>query len=92
VKEVTPCEKQKLCSKTFAQEVLFILHYSPVEEKNEILNLQTMDPPLRLSRRACHVLILKRLRMERNRCDNSYYSAVVIGGRKLLINVVSSNN
>jgi hypothetical protein len=40
-----PCEKQKLCGKTFAQEVFFILHSSPVKEKNEILNLQRMNPP-----------------------------------------------
>jgi hypothetical protein len=37
--KATPCEKQKLCSKTFAQEVFSILHPSPVEEKNGILNL-----------------------------------------------------
>jgi hypothetical protein len=45
VKEVTPSEKHKLCGKTFAQEVFSILHSSPVKEKNEILNLQRMDPP-----------------------------------------------
>jgi hypothetical protein len=45
VKEATPCEKQKLCGKTFAQEVFFILHFSPAEEKNGILNLQRMGPP-----------------------------------------------
>ena len=45
VKEVTPCEKQKLCRKTFAWEVFSILHFSPLEEKNEILNLHRMDPP-----------------------------------------------
>ena len=45
VKEVTPCEKQKLCRKTFAQEVFSILHFSLLEEKNEILNLHRMDPP-----------------------------------------------
>jgi hypothetical protein len=45
VKEATPCEKQKLCGKTYAQEVFSILHSSPVVEKNEILNLQRMGPP-----------------------------------------------
>jgi hypothetical protein len=45
VKEATPGEKQKLCDKTFAQEVFSILHSSPVEEKNEILNLHIMSPP-----------------------------------------------
>jgi len=45
VKEATPCEKQKLCSKTFAQEVFCILHSSPVEEDNGILDLQRMGPP-----------------------------------------------
>jgi hypothetical protein len=45
VKETTPGEKHKLCGKTFAQEVFSILHSSPVEEKNEILNLQRMGPP-----------------------------------------------
>jgi hypothetical protein len=44
VKEVTPGEKQKLCGKTFAQEVFSILHSSPVKEKNGILNLQRMGP------------------------------------------------
>jgi hypothetical protein len=39
VKEATLGEKQKLCCKTFAQEVFSILHSSPMEEKNEILNL-----------------------------------------------------
>jgi hypothetical protein len=37
--EAIPGEKQKLCSKTFTQEVFSILHPSPVEEKNGILNL-----------------------------------------------------
>jgi hypothetical protein len=46
VKEATPGEKQKLCGKTFAQEVFSILHSSSVEEKNGILNLQRMGPPL----------------------------------------------
>jgi hypothetical protein len=45
VKEATLGEKQKLCGKTFPQEVFFILHSSPVEEKSEILNLQSMGPP-----------------------------------------------
>jgi hypothetical protein len=45
VKEATPGEKQKLFSKTFAQEVFSILHSSPVEEKNGILNLQRIGPP-----------------------------------------------
>jgi hypothetical protein len=45
VKEATPSEKQKLCGKTFAQKVFSILHSSPVEEKNGILNLQRMGPP-----------------------------------------------
>jgi hypothetical protein len=38
-KHATPGEKHKLCGKTFAQEVFSILHSSPVEEMNEILNL-----------------------------------------------------
>ena len=38
-------EKQKLCGKTFTQEVFSILHSSPVDEKNEILNLQKMGLP-----------------------------------------------
>jgi hypothetical protein len=37
-------EKRKLCGKTFAPEVFFILHSSPVVDKNENLNLQRMDP------------------------------------------------
>jgi hypothetical protein len=45
VKEATPVEKHKLCGKTFAQEVFFILHSSPMEDKNKILNLQRMGPP-----------------------------------------------
>jgi hypothetical protein len=45
VKEATPGENQKLCCKTFTQEVFSILHSSPVMEKNEILNLQRMGPP-----------------------------------------------
>jgi hypothetical protein len=45
VKEATLVEKQKLCGKTFAQEVFSILHSSHVEEKNGILNLQIMSPP-----------------------------------------------
>ena len=45
VKEATPSEKQKLCGKTFVQEVLSILHSSPVDEINGILNLQRMGPP-----------------------------------------------
>jgi hypothetical protein len=44
VKETTQGVKRKLCGKTFAQEVFFILHSSPVKEKNGILNLQRMDP------------------------------------------------
>jgi hypothetical protein len=45
LKETTPGEKQKLCSKTFTQEVFSILHSSPVEEDNGILDLQSMGPP-----------------------------------------------
>jgi hypothetical protein len=44
VKEATLGEKQKLCGKTFTQEVFSILHSSPVEEKNGIFNLQRLDP------------------------------------------------
>jgi hypothetical protein len=58
VKEATPGEKQKLCGKTFAQEVFFILHSSPVEEKNGILNLQRMSlPPFKESVRRPHSLM-----------------------------------
>jgi hypothetical protein len=45
VKEATPSEKHKLCDKTFTQEVFSILHSSPVEEKNGILDLLRMGPP-----------------------------------------------
>jgi hypothetical protein len=45
VKEATLGEKHKLCGKTFAQEVFSILHSSPMEEKNGILNLHRMGPP-----------------------------------------------
>ena len=45
VKEMTPGEKWMLCGKTFTQEVFSILHSSPVEEKNGILNFQRMYPP-----------------------------------------------
>ena len=45
VKKTTPSEKQKLCGKTFAQEVFSTLHSSPVEEENGSLNLQRTCPP-----------------------------------------------
>ena len=48
MKEATLGEKRKLCGKTFAQEVCSILHSSPVEEKNGILNLWRMGPRLPL--------------------------------------------
>jgi hypothetical protein len=54
VKEATPCEKQKLFSKTFAQEVFSILHMWRRRMEFSIFR----EWAICLSRRACHVPII----------------------------------
>ena len=67
VEEATPCEKQKLCGKTFAQEVFSILHFSPVKEKNGILNLQRMGPPSAFQKKHATSPFSEDLKMGRKR-------------------------
>ena len=74
VKEASPSENISFAIKPSHKKFysFFILH--PWRRIMEFSIFR--EWALRLSRRACHVPILRRLRMGRKRCDNPYYCNV----------------
>ena len=67
VKEATPGEKQEACGETFSENSPFFTRGGE-EVRFSILR----EWALRHSRRGCHIIILRPLRMGGKRCDNPY--------------------